>query len=93
VFLPYVSVLLEAGLELHPHEEEVDEVPEDPYDDGHLYLGGRGRRPDAAESRESHGQPAVHGAYILDNAGGRRDRCVLFPGGRGYAHEGTQRDG
>lgn len=86
MFLPYVSVLLEAGVEFHPHEEEVDEVPQDPYDDGHLYLGRRGRHLDAAESRESHGQPAVHSAYILDNAGGGRDRCVLFLGCRGYTH-------
>ena len=71
MFLPDVPVLLEAGAQLHPHEEEVDEVTQDPYDDGHLYLGRRGRHPDAVESRESHGQPAVHCAYILDNAGWR----------------------
>ena len=41
MFFPDVPVLLEVGAELYPHKKEVDEVAQDPNDDGHLHLGYR----------------------------------------------------
>lgn len=52
MFFPDVSVLLEAGAELHPHEKKVDEVAQDPNDDGHQHLGYRRIHSSALGSRE-----------------------------------------
>lgn len=41
MFFPDVPVLLEVGAELYPHEKKVDEVSQDPNDDGHQHLGYR----------------------------------------------------
>ena len=52
MFFPDVLVLLEVGAELHPHEKEVDEVAQDPNDDGHLHLSYRRIHSSSLGSRE-----------------------------------------
>ena len=52
MFFLDVSVLLEVGAELYPHEKKVDEVAQDLNDDGHQHLSYRRIHSSALGSRE-----------------------------------------